>query len=251
MTHMEVMRQIATDSSLSKTEIRVLLAISSFSKKLKKQIKREYLSNMLGIAPHNVSKATTILVAKGYIKKSKLKGVSTYEQGIHTDTYPHRYRIHTDTLKMHKVSTQIPPDTNINNSIVCSIEHEGGSGGEIDPIPFGDIIRDLNEVTEKMFLSSGKKNRELIRARWNEGFRLKDFKHVHRVKNEKWKNSVKMHEFLRPETLYSNKFHSYVNEKLKSEIEKSAEEEKMNAPETQEAIDYLKVLTGGNTKQLN
>ena len=86
MTHMEVMRQIATDSSLSKTEIRVLLAILSFSKKLKKQIKREYLSNMLGIAPPNVSKATTILVAKGYIKKGILKGVSTYEQGISTDT---------------------------------------------------------------------------------------------------------------------------------------------------------------------
>ena len=83
---MEVMRQIATDSSLSKTEIRVLLAILSFNKKLKKQIKREYLSNMLGIAPPNVSKATTILVAKGYIKKSILKGVSTYEQGISTDT---------------------------------------------------------------------------------------------------------------------------------------------------------------------
>jgi uncharacterized phage protein (TIGR02220 family) len=247
---MEVMREIAKDSSLSKTEIRVLLAILSFSRKQKKQIKREYLSNMLGIAPPNVSKATTILVAKGYIKKSKLKGVSTYEQGISTDTvspqipYLHRYPKNAEGI-----STDTP-DTNINNSIVCSIEHEGGSGGEIDPIPFSDIIRDLNEVTEKMFLSSGKKNRELIRARWNEGFRLKDFKHVHRVKNEKWKNSVKMNEFLRPETLYSNKFHSYVNEKLKKEIEKIAEQEKMNSPETQEDIEYVQMITG-NLKQLN
>ena len=59
-----------------------------------------------------------------------------------------------------------------------------------------------------------------------------------------------MNKYLRPETLYSNKFHSYVNEKLKEDIQKSAEEEKMQSVETQEAIDYLKVLTG-NRKQLN
>ena len=59
-----------------------------------------------------------------------------------------------------------------------------------------------------------------------------------------------MEKYLRPATLYGNKFENYLNERLKSEIEKSAEEAKINAPETQEAIDYLKVLTG-NHKQLN
>ena len=38
--------------------------------------------------------------------------------------------------------------------------------------------------------------------------------------------------------------------KIKKDIQKIAEEEKINSPETQEAIDYLKVLTG-NHKQLN
>ncbi len=50
--------------------------------------------------------------------------------------------------------------------------------------------------------------------------------------------------------MYSNKFHSYVNEKLKEDIQKIAEEEKMNAPENKEDIEYLRMLTG-NTKQLN
>ena len=108
----------------------------------------------------------------------------------------------------------------------------------------------MNELAEKSFMSSGQKNRELIRARWNEGFRLKDFLHVHKVKTEEWKSNVDMNKYLRPETLYSNKFHGYVNEKLKDEIEKIAEQEKMNSPETQEDIEYLRMLTG-NTKQLN
>jgi hypothetical protein len=41
-----------------------------------------------------------------------------------------------------------------------------------------------------------------------------------------------------------------VNEKLKEEIQKSAEEEKMNSPETKEDIEYVQMITG-NMKQLN
>jgi uncharacterized phage protein (TIGR02220 family) len=251
MNHMEVMKRIATDSSLTLTQIRVLLAILSFSRKQKKQIARSYLSHLLNISPHNISRTTTILVEKGYLKKTKLKGVTSYEWVSGETRYQERHRITTDTLKMQKVSPQIPPDTIYNNYTVLGKDiQKGGSGGETDPIPYSEIIRDLNEVAEKSFMSSGQKNRELIRARWNDGFRLKDFLHVHKVKTEEWKSNVDMNKFLRPETLYSNKFHGYVNEKLKEEIEKIAEQEKMNSPETQEDIEYLRMLTG-NTKQLN
>ena len=250
MNHMEVMKLLATDSSLTLTQIRVLLAILSFSKKQKKEIARSYLSNLLNISPHNISRTTTILVAKGYLKKTKLNGVTNYEWVSGETRYQERHGICGDTLNKSKVSQVIPKDTIYNNYTVYSIDNKGGYGGEIDPIPYGEIIKDLNQTTKKTFLSSAKKTRELIKARWNEGFRLENFIHVHKVKNEEWGTNLEMNKFLRPETLYSNKFHSYVNEKLKEDIQKSAEEEKMNSPETQDAIDYLKVLTG-NTKQLN
>jgi len=249
MIHMEVVRQILKDSDLTLAQIRVLLAILSFNTELSKMIKREYLSKLLNITPQNISRTTRILELKGYISKK------TNESGIEyswvSPVTP--YGITRDTplpKKKRGVSPVIPPDTISNISIYDNSIQKGGSGGETSPIPYSEIIADLNQVTGKMFLASGQKNRELINARWNEGFRFKHFHHVHRVKTEEWKSKVEMNKYLRPETLYSNKFHSYVNESFKKDIQKIAEEEKMNAPETQEAIDYLKVLTG-NHKQLN
>ena len=60
-----------------------------------------------------------------------------------------------------------------------------------------------------------------------------------------------MEKYLRPKTLYGNKFENYLNERLKSEIEKSATEEKLNSPETQDAIANLNLLQRGLNKQLN
>ncbi len=255
MNHMEVMKLIVKDSDLSKNEIRVLLAILSFSKKQKKQIKRRYLSELLQIQEQHISRTTSNLEKKGYLSRDYSEGVCTYE--LNPDRVPPVVRPKLDTgyqkegTKLDTGTTSGTPRHYIKDITVYSIENnKGGCGGEEDPIPYAEIIRDLNEVTEKNFMSSSKKNRELIRSRWNEGFKLKDFIHVHKVKTEEWKNNVEMNKFLRPETLYSNKFHGYVNEKLKDEIKKSAEQEKLNSPETQEDIEYLRMLTG-NTKQLN
>ena len=255
MNHMEVMKLIVKDSDLSKNEIRVLLAILSFSKKQKKQIKRRYLSELLQIQEQHISRTTSNLEQKGYLSRDYSGGVCTYE--LNPDRVPPVVRPKLDTgyqkegTKLDTGTTSGTPRHYIKDITVYSIENnKGGCGGEEDPIPYAEIIRDLNELTEKNFMSSSKKNRELIRSRWNEGFRLKDFLHVHKVKTEEWKNNVEMNKFLRPETLYSNKFHGYVNEKLKDEIKKSAEQEKLNSPETQEDIEYLRMLTG-NTKQLN
>ncbi len=80
----------------------------------------------------------------------------------------------------------------------------------IEPVPFREIIEDLNQKTGKQYrhTSDGTKNK--IRARWNEGFRLEDFKQVHNNTCAKWRGG-EMEQYLRPETLYSPKFESYLN----------------------------------------
>ena len=256
MNHMEVMKLIVKDSKLSKNEIRVLLAILSFSKKQKKQIKRRYLSELLQIQEQHISRTTSKLEQKGYLFRDYSEGVCTYE--LTPDRVPPVVRPKLDTgyqkegTKLDTGTTSGTPRHYIKDITVYSIENtKGGCGGEEDPIPYAEIIRDLNEVSQKNFMSSGKKNREVIKARWNEGFRLKDFFHVNKVKTEEWLNDPKMDKHLNPETLYSNKFHKYVNEKLKAEIEKSATEEKLNSPETQDAIANLNLLQRGLNKQLN
>ena len=71
----------------------------------------------------------------------------------------------------------------------------------------------LNLRTRKEYRPEGKIIRGLISARWNEGFRVEEFKKVIDNQTIKWLNDPKMCEFLRPETIFSNKFESYLNAK--------------------------------------
>ena len=79
-------------------------------------------------------------------------------------------------------------------------------------IPIVEIVDYLNQKAGKNFKPSTKKTQTLIKARWNEGFRLEDFQKVIDVKASQWKGDAKMDRYLRPETLFSPKFESYLNE---------------------------------------
>lgn len=80
-----------------------------------------------------------------------------------------------------------------------------------DPIPYKEIINYLNEKAERKFKYSTSKTKSLIKSRWNEGFRLDDFKRAIDNKVDEWKDTD-MGKFLRPETLFGNKFDGYVNQ---------------------------------------
>ena len=105
-------------------------------------------------------------------------------------------------------------------------EHVNQNTKNVQPIPdintdintdnkhiYKYIIDYLNEKTNSNYKSTTKKNKSLIDARVNEGFTLKDFKKVIDIKTKEWINNTKMSKFLRPETLFSNKFESYLNQK--------------------------------------
>ena len=83
---------------------------------------------------------------------------------------------------------------------------------EQEPIPYAEIITYFNEVAGTHYLLRGKEIKKFIKARWNDGFRLDDFKTVLDKKAGQWKNDAKMSKYLRFETLFSNKFESYLNE---------------------------------------
>jgi len=104
-------------------------------------------------------------------------------------------------------------DTNENKKKVIEIPDDG--------IPYKEIISDLNSVTKKEYPPTTPKTQELIRARWNEGNRLDDFKYVHRVKVEEWLDDSKWDKYLRPKTLYGTNFDGYRNQKMKGDISSS------------------------------
>ena len=76
------------------------------------------------------------------------------------------------------------------------------------------IINYLNKNTKKNFKPTSSKTIRLINARLNEGFYEEDFYKVIDVKVSQWINTD-MQKFLRPETLFSNKFEGYLNEVVK------------------------------------
>lgn len=81
-----------------------------------------------------------------------------------------------------------------------------------DEIPFKEIVEYLNEQAGKKYKSSSDKTKKCIRARWNEGHRLDEFKQVIDNKVSEWKGSD-MENYLRPETLFGTKFEGYLNQK--------------------------------------
>lgn len=77
------------------------------------------------------------------------------------------------------------------------------------------VIEYLNRKADTNYKASTKKTKSLIRARQNEGFTLDDFKNVIDNKVLEWKGTD-FEKFLRPETLFGNKFEGYLNQKVKS-----------------------------------
>lgn len=75
-----------------------------------------------------------------------------------------------------------------------------------------DIIDYLNMKSNSSYKYSTEKTKSLIKARMNDGFTLEDFKKVIDNKCDEW-IGTDFEKFLRPETLFSNKFESYLNQK--------------------------------------
>ena len=79
-----------------------------------------------------------------------------------------------------------------------------------DDIKF--IVEYLNNKIGAHYKPNGKKMKELIRARMNEGYTVEDFKTVIDKKFKSWGNDPKMSLYLRPSTLFGTRFGEYLNE---------------------------------------
>ncbi|MGW9992527.1 conserved phage C-terminal domain-containing protein [Staphylococcus capitis] len=103
--------------------------------------------------------------------------------------------------------TEITTETTNNNIL--------SGNPTVSRIPYKEIVDYLNEKTGKNFKHKTAKTRKFIEARWNQDFRLDDFKKVIDVKTDEWLNTDS-DKYLRPETLFGTKFEGYLNQKTKS-----------------------------------
>lgn len=140
----------------------------------------------------------------GYVKrirKRNKKGTFDWETVVYER--PHTDFPQVDNPRLEK--PQVDNRTLLNNDPLSNDELS-------NDIPYVEIVTYLNEVANKKYRHTTRKTKELIKARWNEGFRVDDFKKVIDTKNDEWKNDKKMQKFIRPETLFGTKFESYLNQ---------------------------------------
>lgn len=116
---------------------------------------------------------------------------------------------------MHSNKTNINK-TNLTNNIYSPLEQkeEKTKDKEI----YKRIVDYLNKTADKSFKSTTKKTISLIDARLKEGFTEEEFYKVIDNKVLNWLDDDKMNAYLRPETLFGNKFESYLNETPKKSL---------------------------------
>lgn len=99
----------------------------------------------------------------------------------------------------------------ITSDVTSSISISNNTNNNLSDIK--EIIDYLNIRCNKHYTLKNKTNISHIKARLSEGFTVDDFKTVIDKKADAWLNDAKMCNYLRPETLFSGKFESYLNER--------------------------------------
>jgi uncharacterized phage protein (TIGR02220 family) len=227
---------------------------------------RSLICHDLKITQETLSKHLKNLEEQGYILREQQRSNGSFSHNIYTIlTIPRKPDTKiTDIEKIDialddigKIETNNNSynnnSINNNNKNTYIVERHENSNSEPEPkqheqIPYQKIVEYLNEKTGKQYRHTTPKTRELIKARWNEGFTLDDFKKVIDNKTLEWKNT-KWENYLRPVTLFSTKFESYLNDDPNIILRKKKEESKKEEYNIQEfferlEIDYIIELTG-------
>ena len=164
-----------------------------------------------GVEPDDADPVVTamFLLVKPFIDKRN----QNYENGKKggrpkANTEPTENRLETDREPTVNPSiTMLKPPCNLKN------KEQRTKDKDIDIYPYKEVIDYLNAKAGTKFRDQSKDSRKHIKARFDEGFTLDDFKRVIDGRCAAWKGDAKMSEFLRPSTLFGTKFESYLNAK--------------------------------------
>ena len=164
----------------------------------------QYYTNEQLMIDLNSSEKTIIKV------KKELREVGLLEEIRQGNNLPNRIYIsqvdgavENTVLELEKVQTNKIDINDTDNNNIKSICQE--------------VITYLNQVTKKNFNKNTASHHKYIKARLKEGYELKDFKHVVNVMAATWMGTD-YERYLQPQTLFGNKFDSYLNRSIPKNI---------------------------------
>ena len=170
-----------------------------------------YFAELYDVSETSISKWISSLVKAGYIclEIDKEKGNTRliYLKEVYNKTSrPIEEKLKTPIEEKLKHNNTIP---NTTNSSTFNIDIKATP---LEASIIREIIDYLNSKAGTNYKTTTPKTRTLIKARLKEGFTLDDFYTVIDKKVLLWGKDIKMQAYLRPETLFSPKFESYLNE---------------------------------------
>lgn len=167
----------------------------------------QYLADWTNSTKQSVLNCLKSLIEKEYIVKNEkmINGVKFCE-----------YYVTELTTVLKKV--EYPIKQSLTGGIEESLPNNISSNTLLDNIK--KIIDYLNAKLNSKYSYKTKKTQDCIKARFNEieGLTVEDFYIVIDKQYDKW-NGTDMEQYLRPETLFGNKFEGYLNSKAKAKKE--------------------------------
>lgn len=166
---------------------------------------RKYLAEWCGCSMATIDRTLNSLVDKGLISRTSYVTKHGYRAveyaALQNDTQnPADTQTHIETTTEHNTTEPQP-----------LIDEPQAPAQPKKPDPTEEVVNHLNLRAGTKYKPTTANTRKLIKARLKEGFTVDDMKLVIDKKCADWLNNPKMAEFLRPDTLFGNKFEGYLN----------------------------------------
>jgi len=177
----------------------------------------KYLSDLYGVSITIISRWINSLIKYGYLVSE-----NEYKAGTN---YILRRKLYPTNVKdiLNKSSTYIEQTFNNdieqkfkdNNTSINDMNNKKSNNSRADEKNdelIDQVVNYLNEKTGKDFKATTKQTVSLIKARARDGNSFDDFKKVIDTKTNQWLSNPDMNRYLRPQTLFGNKFEAYREE---------------------------------------
>lgn len=167
--------------------------------------------------PKQIMNSINKLVESGYLQvldKGK-KGTPTTFKIIKIEEIREKQIDYKLTTNKEQINVEIPTVTEVKETEKKQIRNTSATlynkKKKKDINIYTRIVENLNSVAHTNYRASTKKTQSLIDTRVKEGFNESDFMKVIEVKANEW-IGTEFERFLRPETLFGNKFEGYLNQ---------------------------------------
>lgn len=166
---------------------------------------RRYVAEWCGCSMRTVDNTLASLLAKKLLVKHE-KYVNGIRMCDYTATSPETATRQNDT--------QDPADTTTEHNTIEPqplLNEPQAPAQPKEPDPTEEVVNHLNRRAGTQYKPTTANTRKLVKARLKEGFTVEDMKLVIDKKCADWLNNPEMAKFLRPDTLFGNKFEGYLN----------------------------------------